>query len=94
MKGPIARVLARPVAVLVAVLTMVLGVLGYERYRRRAFEEFERIVRHRPWELFGAIADQFRRDLSTQRARLLGPGSEWGRRWSRRSARSFTSRTA
>lgn len=66
-------------ALVVALVIVVTGVGGVEGYRRRLAARFEEVVRERPWELYGDIAERFRRDLAAQRRRLMGPRSEWGR---------------
>lgn len=66
-------------AVVAAAVITVLGVGGFEEHRRRKLAGFDEMVRDRPWELWGKVAERFRQDLAVQRSRLLGPGSEWGR---------------
>lgn len=65
--------------VIVGVIVTLAGIVGFERYRIRVHRTFEEDMRERPWRLYGAIADRFRQDLSHQRARLMGPTSQWGR---------------
>lgn len=65
--------------VVATMAVLILGVGAFEGYRRRVITGFDEVLRDRPWELYGEVAERFRRDLSAQRGRLLGPGSEWGR---------------
>jgi hypothetical protein len=55
-----------------------LGMFVHLELRRRAAAAFDELLRERPWEVYAGIASRFRRDLESQRRRLLGPGSEWG----------------
>lgn len=66
-------------AVVCAATIVVLGVGSFEAYRRRRIAGFDEVVQDRPWELYGEVAERFRRDLAVHRSRLLGPASEWGR---------------
>ncbi|UCC25816.1 MAG: hypothetical protein JSU98_01720 [Gemmatimonadales bacterium] len=66
-------------AFVVSLVMVVLSVGLVEGYRYRRLMEFREIVRNRPWQLYGGIAESFRRDLEVQRARLMGPRSELGR---------------
>lgn len=66
-------------ATVIGVVIALVGGLYFEMYRKRSLAEFDRIIRDRPWELYGRIADRFRDELASHRARLMGPASEWGR---------------
>ena len=57
----------------------VAGGIGGELLARRMHDAEVRQWRDRPWMLYEAVAQKFASEVARQRARTMGPESEWGR---------------
>ncbi|HKS07281.1 MAG TPA: hypothetical protein VJR92_13320 [Gemmatimonadaceae bacterium] len=66
-------------AMLMSLVFGVAGGVGCEYMARRMHGVEVRNFREKPWMLYDAVAQKFAGDVERQRARAIGPESEWGR---------------
>ena len=68
--------------VMLAGIAGVAAAAGIGRYFRRDYQNqlrrFSTEVRDSPWKVYEAVALKFAREIERQRARTIGPNSEWG----------------
>jgi hypothetical protein len=69
--------------IILSSITGVGGAVSVTRWSRRDYEEqlrhFSKELRDSPWKFYEAVARKFESEIQRQRARTIGPDSEWGR---------------
>ena len=75
--------IATPIAALIpTTIAGVAGAIGVGRFFRRDFqdqqERFSKELRETPWKFYEAVSLKFADEIERQRARAIGPSSEWG----------------